>query len=91
MNMQQGHGMQYGHGHVAWAWTWTCSLDKDTYSSMDLVMWHGPGQGHAWMHGCRNAETKLCPASLVSASCNSPASAFRHHGQSSTADHGLIR
>jgi hypothetical protein len=62
MNMQQGHGMQYGLGHVAGAWT--CSMDMQhghvlvawtRTRSTDLLMRHGPGQGHAWMHGCRNA------------------------------------
>jgi hypothetical protein len=40
-------------------------MDKDTqhgFCGMDL------DSEHAWMHGCRNAEKKLSPASLVSAS-----------------------
>jgi hypothetical protein len=57
MNMQQGHGMQYGHGHAEWAWT--CSM------GIDMDMQHG--QGHVariWscgmdldrdMHGCMDA------------------------------------
>jgi hypothetical protein len=49
MNMQHGHGMQYRHGHGHAARI--CGMDLDS--------------GHAWMHGCRNADKKLSPASLV--------------------------
>jgi hypothetical protein len=75
--------MQHGHGHAAWTWTqaqiWSCGMDLDS--------------GHAWMHGCQNADKKLSPASLVfhSFTTLSPALAFRHHGQSGTAGHRLIR
>jgi hypothetical protein len=47
--------MQYGHGHAAWRWT----------HSTALVMQHGSGNGHAWMHGCRNTDKQLRLASLV--------------------------
>jgi hypothetical protein len=69
--------MQYGHGHAARIWL--CSMDLDS--------------AHAWMHGCRNADEKLSLALLVFRQfiLLSPALAFRHHGQSSTAGHGLIR
>jgi hypothetical protein len=51
--------MQYGHAHAAW--TWTCNSD--------LVMQHGLVNA-AWiwtvdMHGFRNADKKLSPASLI--------------------------
>ncbi len=79
--------MQYGHGHAVWTWT----------RNTDLVMQHGL-VNTAWiwtmgMHGCRNADKKLSPASLVFRwfTTLSPASAFRHHGQSGTASHGLVR
>jgi hypothetical protein len=63
---------------------------------MNLVMQHGPGQCtcmDARMPECRNADEKLSPASLVFRLIIllSPASAFRHHGQSGTASHGLVR
>jgi hypothetical protein len=68
--------MQYGHGHAARIWSCGMDLDRD-------------------MHGCMDAEMpdkKFSPASLVFRyfTTHSPASAFRHHGQSGTADHGLI-
>jgi hypothetical protein len=45
------------------------------------------------MHGCRNADKKFSPASLVFRlfTTLSPASAFRHHGQSGTASYGPVR
>jgi hypothetical protein len=51
--------MQRGHGHTTRIWS----------CSMDLLMQHGLGNA-AWiwtvdMHGCRNADKKLSPASLV--------------------------
>jgi hypothetical protein len=62
--------MRYGHGHAVWTWT----------RNTDLVMQHGLVNAAwtcnaglvnaAWiwtvdMHGCRNADKKLSPASLV--------------------------
>jgi hypothetical protein len=49
---------------------------------MDMDTQHGFGHA-AWiwtmdMHGCRNADKKLCPSL-----------AFRHHGQSGTASHQI--
>jgi hypothetical protein len=79
--------MQHGHGHAVWPWTW----------SMDMDMQHGSGHA-AWiwtmdMRGCRNANKKRSLASLVFSyfAKLSPASAFRHYGQSGTAGHGLVR
>jgi hypothetical protein len=79
--------MQHGHGHVVW--TWTCSMDID--------MQHGFGHA-AWiwttnMHGCWNADKKISLASLVFCyfTLLSLAAEFRHHGQSSTASHKLVR
>ncbi len=78
--------MQHGHGHALW--TWTCSMGMDTQHSFDNVacIWTMD------MHGCRNANKKFSPASLVFClfSMLSPASAFRHRGQSGTASHGLV-
>ncbi len=53
---------------------------------------HGDGQA-PWMPECRNANKKFSPASLVFRQfiTLSPASAFRHRGQSGTASHGLVR
>ncbi len=69
-DMQHGHL----HRHAAWTLTWTCSIDMDMQhghavwtwtrdTDTDLVM-----QKWIWtlgMHGCRNADKKLSPASLV--------------------------
>ncbi len=43
-----------------------------------------------WNH---NADNKFSPASLVLCqfTTQSPASVFRHHGQSDSASHGLVR
>ncbi len=49
IDMKIDMDMQYGHGHAARIWV--CSMDLD--------------RAHAWMHGCRNADEKLSPASLV--------------------------
>jgi hypothetical protein len=92
MNIQHGHGMQYGYGHAAR--TWTCSM------VMDMQYGHGHAariwscgmdldSGHAWMHGCRNADKSQ--SGIVSLLLVYNASAFRHYGQSGTAGHGLIR
>jgi hypothetical protein len=45
------------------------------------------------MHGCRNTEIPIkSSAGIVSFPLRlGPASAFRHHGQSGTATHGLVR
>ncbi len=45
------------------------------------------------MPECWNAGVTVSPATAFSALVNflSPASAFRHQGQSGTADHGLVR
>jgi hypothetical protein len=63
---------------------------------MDTDTQHGFGHA-AWtwtvhMHGCRNDDEKLSPASLVfrQFTMPSPALAFWHHGQSGTGGHGLI-
>jgi hypothetical protein len=79
MDMQHGHGhaawkwactmdmgKQHGHGHGAWTKTWASSMHIDTQ--------HGHGH-EAWTcttdiemdkhHGCRNADEKFSPASLV--------------------------
>ncbi len=63
------------HGHEAQTWTCTMDMERDKH------------------HGCRNADKKFSPASLVFRQFLTlgPASAFRHHGQSSTASHGLVR
>jgi hypothetical protein len=76
MNMQHGHGIQYG---------WICSMVMDMQNGFGHAAWT-LDSGHAWMHGCRNADKKLRKFTTLS-----PASAFRHHGQSGTAGHGLIR
>jgi hypothetical protein len=59
MNMQLGHGMQYGHGHAAWTWT----------RSTDLVMWNEPGQWtciDGWMPQCQQeAQSGIVSFSLV--------------------------
>jgi hypothetical protein len=67
--------MDVQHGHEAWTWTYTIDMEMDKY------------------HECRNADKKFSPASLVFRSfiTLSPASAFRHRGQSGTASHGLVR
>jgi hypothetical protein len=77
--------MQNRHGHAAWTWT----------RSTDLVMQHGLVHA-AWIwtmdiHGCLNADKKLSPASLVFRQLSnlSPASVFRHRGQSGTATPSL--
>ncbi len=78
--------MQHGHGHALWIWT--CSMGMDTQYSFDnaACIWTMD------MHGCRNADKKFSPASLVFRQFTtlSPASAFRHHGQSGTASHGPV-
>jgi hypothetical protein len=70
---------------------------------MDMEMQHGHYPQHgfgnaAWiwtmdMHGCRNADQKVCPAPLVFRKFTtlSQALAFRRRGQSGTASHGLVR
>jgi hypothetical protein len=78
--------MQHEHGHAAW--TWTCSMDMDTQHGFGHVAW-------TWtvdIHGRRNEDKKLSPASLVFRwfTTLNPASAFRDNGQSGTAGHGLI-
>ncbi len=84
-----------GYWHRHGAWTRTCS--------MDMAMQHGHGYtARLWscsmdlamnVHGCRSADKQLSPASLVFRyfTMLSPASAFRHHGQSRTASHRLVR
>jgi hypothetical protein len=61
---------------------------------MNVDMHHGHGDGQApWMPECRNVDKKFSAASLVFRSFTtlSPASAFRHRGQSGTASNGLVR
>jgi hypothetical protein len=79
--------MQHGHGHALW--TGTCSMGMDTQHSFDnaACIWTMD------MHGCRSADKKFSPASLVFCyfTMLSLASAFRLHGQSGTASQGPVR
>ncbi len=72
--MNMDQNMDVQRGHEAWTWTYT----------MDMEM--------AKHHGCRNADKKFIPPSLVFRQfiTLSPASAFRHRGQSGTASHGFV-
>ncbi len=87
MYMDIDMDMQHGHGHALW--TWTCSMGMDTQHSFDnaVCIWTMD------MHGCWNANKMFSPALLVFClfSMLSPASAFRHRGQSGTTSHGLVR
>ncbi len=60
--------IQHRHEHAAW--TCTCSLSLDIPYSMDFVIQHGlVHAAQTWTmdmhHGCRNADKKFSPASLV--------------------------
>jgi hypothetical protein len=89
------HEHQHAHEHaLAHAHTpMMCGMNMDR--NMDVQ--HGHGQTMDMEmdkhHGCRNADKKFSPASLVFRwfITLSPASAFRHRGQSGTASHGLVR
>ncbi len=73
--MNTDRNMDVQHGYEAWTWTCTMDMEMDKH------------------HGCRNTDKKFSLASLVSRQfiTLSPASAFRHCGQSGTASQGLVR
>ncbi len=73
--------MHYGHGHAAWAWT----------HSTALIMQHVSGQRTCMDAGMPIKSSVLHPSFSLQFSMLSPASAFQHRGQSSTASHGLVR
>jgi hypothetical protein len=90
MHTDKHTDMQHGHGHAEWIWT--CSMDLDRQHRSGHAVWTCSCSMDLDKE-CRNADEKLSPASLIFCQFTtlSPASAFRHHGQSGTASQGLVR
>ncbi len=81
--------MHHRHGDGQAPWMPEC------WNAGMLECWNA-GMSECWHAGmleCQNADKKFSPASLVFRQfiTLSPASAFRHRGQSDTASHGLVR